>query len=889
MMFRFWKRQQRDADLDEELHAHLEMAVRDRMDRGETREEAERAARREFGNVGLIKEVTRDTWGFSWLERLQQDLRDSLRILRRNPAITTLAVVSLALAIGANTAIFSLLNALVLRELPVRDPGSLVQVTTSTPTQTESYLTLPMFLDLSQRQQEFSAVIGSWGSSVMTVSDNGRTVRGLVWAATGNLHEELGLRPALGRLLVAGDMTLSPPAAEPVAVLGYGFWQRNYGGDTGVVGRTIRVEGAPFTLVGVAPKGFTGFGLITEPDITIPLAAISRVSGSHGAAILTNARAVRMVGRLRNTVTIDQARAHLAALWPSVRDAALPSSFTGERRADFLSTALNVTSASKGTETSLRAEYTKPLMILLAIAALVLVIACTNISSLLLSRVSVRRHEIGVRLALGASRWRVGRQLVTEGVLLAIGGAVGGVVLSFWACARIAAIVFDEFLVPVVFDGTPDFTVTALTTAAAIAAGIVCSALPAWRGTEGPAADALRTQGRSFSAGGRAGRVLVASQIALSMVLLTAAGVLVRSLSELRSLQTGIERSDDVFVAYPAPAQPGSYEGIDNDAYYREVLGRIESLPGVSRASISLLKPGAGGGFRDAVQRAGEPPAAGGATATRSPVSPGFFQAIGIPILTGRDFDWRDNSRGPGVTILSQSLAARLFGKTNPVGQRVRVGLDPSRAGLEVIGVVADARLYDMKNADVFAAYTPALQDPNASFKCFVIRGAKVSRPEFVQIVESLGRERVGNVVTLQYITNRSLLAERFTAMASSFFGSLVLLLAGVGLLGLMSQTVAQRRKEIGIRMAVGADLRRIVWDVVGEGLSVTLAGLAVGIVAALATVRVVESLLFGVTPQDPLTLAAAAASLLIIAIVACLVPASRAARVDPLIVLRGD
>jgi putative ABC transport system permease protein len=373
------------------------------------------------------------------------------------------------------------------------------------------------------------------------------------------------------------------------------------------------------------------------------------------------------------------------------------------------------------------------------------------------------------------------------------------------------------------------------------------------------------------------------------MVLLTAAGVLVRSLSELRSLQTGIERSDNVFVAYPAPAQPGSYDGIDNDAYYRDVLDRIESLPGVSRASVSLLKPGEGGGFRDVLLRTGETPDAGGLTATRSPVSPGFFQAIGIRIVSGRDFDWRDNSRGPGVTILSQSLATRLFGNANPVGQRVRIGVDPSRAGLEVIGVAADARLYDMKNPDVFAAYTPALQDPNASFKCFVIRGGNISFRKLVQTVESLGRERVGNIVTLQYITNRSLLAERLTAMAASFFGSLVLLLAGIGLLGLMSQSVAQRRKEIGIRMALGADLSRVMWDVVGEGLTVTVAGLAIGIVAALVAVRVVKSLLFGVTPQDPLTLAAAAASLLIIAIVACVVPASRAARVDPLIVLRAD
>ena len=377
--------------------------------------------------------------------------------------------------------------------------------------------------------------------------------------------------------------------------------------------------------------------------------------------------------------------------------------------------------------------------------------------------------------------------------------------------------------------------------------------------------------------------------MALSLVLLTTAGVLIRSLSELRAVKTGIERSDDVVVAYPREAHPGAYDKLDNDAYYPQVLRRIEALPGVKRASVSLLKPGTGGGSRDTVVRLGDIQEAAGVAATRSPVAPGFFAAVGIPVVNGRDFEWRDNSRGLRVTILSQSLARRLFGDADAVGQRVRVGLDPSRAALEVIGVVADARLYDLKSPDVFAAYTPALQDQDASFKCFVIRGDNLSFASLKEAVESLGREQVGNIVTLQYITDRSLLLERLTALMSSFFGSLVLLLAGVGLFGLMSYAVAQRRREIGIRMALGADRRRVVRDVVRDGLTVTLAGLAVGVVAALAAVRVVSTLLFGVTPQDPLTLAGAAASLIAIAILACAVPASRAARVDPVIALRGE
>ena len=380
---------------------------------------------------------------------------------------------------------------------------------------------------------------------------------------------------------------------------------------------------------------------------------------------------------------------------------------------------------------------------------------------------------------------------------MSLAGAVCGVMLSFWASAEITRIVFEEYLYPVVFDGRPDMTVIALTTAIAVAAGILCSALPAWRGTRGTATEALQTEGRTFSVSGRAGRILVGSQLALSLVLLTTAGVLVRSLSELRAVKTGIERSGDVFVAYPGAAHPGAYDGIDNDSYYPQVLRRIEALPGVRRASVSLGKPGTGGGPRDAVVRLGEMQEAAGVVATRSPVAPGFFAAVGIPVVKGRDFDWRDNSQGLRVTILSQSLARRLFGDADPLGQRVRVGLDPSRDALEVIGVVADARLYNLKSPDVLAAYTPALQDQDASSKCFVIRGNNLSYAALKEAVESLGREQVGNMVTLQHITDRSLLLERLTALMSSFFGSLVLLLAGVGLFGLMSYAVAQRRGRL--------------------------------------------------------------------------------------------
>jgi len=824
------------------------------------------------------------------LETLRRDVALALRSYRRAPGLAVTATVTLGLAMGAITAIFSLLNALELRELPVKDPETLVQVSMTTRLQGEAQLTLRLFSELSARQQVFSDVIGTSGNLVVTVNDNGTPMKGLLWAGTGNLHEALGLRPAAGRLLGANDMSLNPPAAEPVAVLGYGFWQRYYHGDRSVVGRTIRIQSAPFTVVGVAPAGFTGFSLVTEPDITIPLTAFPLLSGRSPSTLTTSeARNVRMVGRLKPSVTIEQARAQLASVWPAAREGAVPSTYSGERRADFLSTGLNVTSAATGSETALRGQYTRPLVILLGVAGLVLLIACTTVAGLLLSRASARRYEIGMRLALGATRWQVAGQLITEGVLLSIAGAVSGILLSYWACVAIVRVVFDELLVPAVFDGGPDVRVIALTTAATLVSSILCTLLPAWHGTRGTAADALRAEGRTVSRGGHTGHLIVGTQLALSLVLLTTAGVLIRSLAELRALNTGIERSDKVFVAYPEAARPGAYSTVDNDSYYRDVLARIEELPGVKRAGVSLLKPGSGAGFRDAVIPLGVTVDRAGVAATRSPVSPGFFEAIGLRIVKGRDFDWRDSSRGRGVTVLSESLARRLFGDADPIGQRVRMGLAPSRDGLEVIGLVSDARVYDLKDPDLMAAYTAALQDPNSSLKCFVIRGDNLSSTGLHAAVEQLGLERVGNIVTLQYITDRSLLLERLTATISSFFGSLVVLLAGVGLFGLMSQAVTQRRKEIGIRMAVGANRRRVMWDVVRDALTVTLSGLAAGLLAALATVKAVETLLFGVRPEDPLTLSLAAGALIVTAIVACAQPALSASRVDPLIALRAD
>jgi len=729
-----------------------------------------------------------------------------------------------------------------------------------------------------------------WGFAGLNLDTGNEVTTGMLAAATGNLYEELGIRPEAGRLLEPSDMTLDPPAANPVVVVGHTFWQQHFHGDPNIVGRTIRIETVPFSIVGVVPRGFAGFGLTAEADLTVPLAARPLLTGRPISSLTSSAAlSYLVVGRLKSGVTLEQARAHLTAMWPAVREASLPPDYVGARRDDFLATRLSVASGATGSETSLRSRFTQPLLVVLGIAALILVIACVNLASLMLSRAAARSHEMGVRLALGASRWRLARQMLTEGVLLSMAGGICGILFAGWACRALTAFIFEEYLSTIVFDARPDARVIAVTIATATLAGVIFSVVPAWRATRRSAVEALQHSTRTGTTSGAAGRLLVATQIALSLVLLSTAGVLVRTLGAVRAIESGVERTDGVFIAYPW-GRAGGFDGVDNDTYYPDLIRRVAALPGVRHVSASLLKPGTGGAYSELVAPLGETAILDrGVLSQRTPVAPGFFETVGITIVNGRDIAWSDNSRARRVAIISESLARRLFGERNAIGQRLNVGLQPERNDLEVVGIAADARLYNVKNSNLLAVYTAALQDPQVNYKCMVIRGTAVSLRDVKRVVESFGRENMDRMVTLRYISERALLQERLTAMFSTFFGALALLLAAVGVYGLMSYAVAQRQREIGIRVALGAEARRVMAEILRDGLKVAAAGAAVGFAGALAAVQLVRSLLFGVTPYDPMALAAAPLSLIVIAALACVVPALRAARVDPMVVLRAE
>jgi predicted permease len=820
-----------------------------------------------------------------------QDIRDAIRSYRKAPAFTAVALLTLTLAIGANTAIFSLLNALVLRNLPVRDPSSLVQLSSmSQVSNYESGLTFPMFQRVSARADLFSAVIGWMGISVMNVETERERTQGAIWVADGQFFSELGLRPFAGRALSPDDVDQTTLQPAPVALIGYKFWQSHFGGDPAVIGQRIRVKGQPFTIVGIGPRGFTGLGWIFEPDVMLPLTAWPLINDSPLQSIRNGSSFfVRTTARLKPGVTLAQAKSAIEAEWPELKRTTVPPGYTPAQRDRFLATRLVVRSAANGVEQGLRNKFAQPLVIVFGIAALILLIACVNLASLMLSRAAARSHEIGVRLALGAGRWRVARQMLLEGVVLSAAGAACGIGFAYWISRAIVAQILHDYLVEASLNVAPDVRVLMFASALAVLVGVLFSLAPALRATRLPSLELLQKSTRTASVAGRTGRLLVVVQIALSLVLLINAGLLVRTLQQIRAVDSGM-RADDVLVAYPGEL-PGGYTGINNDAYYPQVVERLQSVPGVSRVAVSTSKPAGGGGLGEGerVSSVNAPADATGIASLFTAVSPAFFDTLGVALRTGRDFSWGDNSHANRVAIVSETLARRLFPNGSAIGQHVRIGVVPRRQNLEIVGVVSDARIYNLKDPNAAALYAPALQEPDASYKCFVIRANGVSLADLNRAVDSLGREHIGSMRSIEYITNEVLLQERLTAGLAAFFGGLALLLAGIGLYGLMAYGVAQRRREIGIRVALGAEPRRVMADVVRDSVAVALGGVAIGFVAALATVQLVKSLLFGVTPHDPVTLFVAPASLIAIAIAASMLPAARAARVDPMVALRAE
>jgi predicted permease len=874
---RLFRRERFDRELEEEMRFHLEMKAQDHREAGMDAQQARYAARRQFGNVTLLREVSREMWGWAWLERLGQDLKYALRLLRRSPGFTAVAILSLALGIGANSAIFSLINALILRTLPVGEPGRLVQLSMLNPNGRKELLSLAMFEEIQRRQQVFSGLFGLRASAMANLEANGVAYAGGRDDATADYFTTLGVKPLLGRLFTPEDAAAGPPT---VAVLDYRCWRRRFNGDPAIVGKFIRLEGKPLTIIGVTPESFGGLLVEVASDITVPMAFSIQQRRRREALWMD------VVGRLKDGVSLEQARAQLEALWPAVQAAALPEGRQGSARQEFFARRLAVDSAATGIS-YVRQRSTRPLTVLMGVVGLILLIACVNLASVMLSRAAGRQREMAIRGALGATRWRLIRQQLAESLLLAAAGAALGFLLAEWGTRFLARMIWTGY-VPLGMDPAPDARVLAFTAGIAILTAVLFGAAPAWRATRTDPGTALQRSARMSGGTGRFGKGLVAVQVALSLVLLIGAALFLRTIRNLRTVDAGFRR-DGILVVQLFP-RAGGHEGLNQPVYYHELADRVTALPGVQLVSYSNLAPIMPYEFKESVESK---------SGTLAPVNavvdilaPRFLETLGMRLLAGRDFNWHDDANAPRVALVSESLARRLFPLGDAVGQHIRVGAAREHQGIGIVGVVNSASLWIVRSREPMAVYTPLGQARHGIMPQMVIRTAvdpaSVAAP-VRRTIEAMGREYPLRIQTLRDREDEALIEERLIGILTSFFSGLALLLACVGLYGLMSYSVSSRTGEMGIRMALGAAPRTVLRLIIREALALVLAGILIGLPVAFAASRLVSGLLFGLSPTDPLSMVASVTVLTAVALLAGYLPARRAARIDPMEALRCE
>jgi predicted permease len=819
-----------------------------------------------------------------------QNLRYTLRVLAKSPVFTTVAVLSLALGIGANTAIFSLINALILRDVPIRQPERLVYLS-AIRQGSKINLSYPMFREVERGQRVFSGMIGWGGNWLPNVEVNGVLSKDRVLSVTANCYSELGAFPFLGRLLTSEDENLSGGANSQVAVIGYEFWQRRFGAAPDVVGKEIRIEGHPFTIIGVTRKWFTGLTTGEPPDIAVPLPATPLIQSGEFDLESRSLLWLHPVGRLKDGVTIQQARAQLQSFWPDVLQATASTQTPGLRRQTFLSMGLDVSSAARGMSTELRDQFTRPLYVLAGIVGLILLVACVNLANLMLARAAARSHEMSVRVAMGASRWSLARQVLTESLSLSLAGGLLGLAFAYWGSRLLVLLMTQGSQVPVSLDLSPDLRILSLTISVGILTGVLFGLAPAWHSSREDPASVLQQNVRSLSGGAsKLSKALIITQVALSLVLLLGAGLFVRSFQRLRSVDLGFNQSG--LLQIRLNPKPGGYDKLDMGIYHKQLLQRIASIPGVSSVGFTDFSIPWPEGWHESVSLSPADPNTGihligdGAT-----VSPGFFQMLGIHLLRGRDFDETEDQRHSRIAIVSSSLADRLFPSGDAIGKTIRFGFMPEYQNIEIIGIASNARVLDLRDAAAPVVYFSDLQAPSQGGN-LIVRTNK--SPEALQKtvgheIQSLGHEYALTTKTIPQVISQELMEERVTAMLSGFFASLALLLASIGLYGLMSYPVTCRTRELGIRLAVGAQRENVLWLVLRETLALALFGIAIGIPSAIAAARLISTMLFGLSPSDLPTIAAVSLLLLLVALFAGYLPARRASAIEPIVALRAE
>jgi predicted permease len=891
---RFFRRGRWDDERAEELAAHLRIETDLNIARGMSPEEAERAARRKLGNLTLIREQIYEMNTIPFLDTLARDLGYGARLLGRNPTFAAVAISTLALGTGANTATFQLINALRLRTLPVAEPPRLVEVRiddhekgrTGDFMSRRPQLTNPLFERLRDEQQAFSAML-AWGSVRLDLARGGESRPADVMWVSGGFFEALGVAAARGRVFTAADDRRG--CGAPGAVLSHAFFERHLGGDPSALGRPLVLDGQPYEIIGVTPPSFFGVEVGNAFDVALPLCAEPLTRRERTALDRKDAWFLAVIGRLKPEWTLAQANAHLRALSPALFETT-PPEYTPRDAADYRAFTLEAVPAGTGVS-FLRRTYATPLWALLGVTGLVLLIACANLANLMLARATAREREMGVRLAIGASRSRIARQLLSESLLIALAGASLGFLLAQGLSRSLVAFLSpddDRLFIDLSLDGN----VFAFTVALATATCLLFGLAPALRATGAHPGSLLKTVGRGTTDGReRFGlrRALVVAQVGLSMVLVVGAVLLGRSLRNLVTLDPGF-RAEGVLVVYLDLRRTGAKPEA-RPALNDQILERLRAIPGVDAAAQVEIVPVSGSGWNHHV-------VVGGTVQPGTPnfnrVSADYFSVLRTPILRGRGFERGDSPGSPPVALVNESFA-RKFLPGNPVGQSFQIEEGPGvpRPFYEVVGLVKDTKYTDLREPFTPIAFLAASQAANpAPFLQVVLRSTNPIGSVTVAATRTV--VEVNPSISILYRTLKaqvgdSLRRERLMAHLSGFFGGLAALIAMVGLYGVMSYTVARRKLEIGIRMALGADRPSVVRMIVGEAFGLLGAGLAVGTGLAVLAARTARSLLYGLEPWDPMTLALAMLALALISGLASWFPAHRAAGIEPKVALREE
>ena len=822
------------------------------------------------------------------------DVRYGVRLLLRNPGFAAVAIMSLALGVGANTALFSVTDALMLRMLPVPHAEDIVRLRTS--------LSFPAFQTIRDRTQTLAGMSAfSFFPASVRVGEDAEQAFGQM--VSGNYYAVLGVTAIAGRLLSPEDDRVPGVGGRdgPVAVISYQYWERRFARDPSVVGRTITVNGVPVSIVGVAQAGFFGIIQTLSPEVTVPIMLQPRIipststelwtHGDEGSFLsydITDSYGPPFIARLKPGVSIAQAEAELTVLHKQIVEARGSTQAEAQQRRESAEQKVALAPAGNGAGQFQPQERALLLIVMSAVPAVVLLIACANVATLLLARAAARQREVAVRLSVGAGRARLIRQLLTESLVLAIVGGAAGLLLAAWGRRVLLAWILERVGPPFAMQAETDVRTLLFTLAASITAAIVFGIVPAIRGTRADVASTLKAGGRGV-AGGRGwetGKFLVAAQVALSLLLIVCAGLLVRSVRNLQGFDPGFDRDR----LYLVSARFLGYKGPQTGALLKTVWDRMVALPGARAVGMAQDVPPQDRRLNVTLDMATSQPQEK-MYVDRLLVGPGFFDAMGIPLLSGRLLTARDDEHAPNVCVVSAAMARAFFADRSPVGRHFTFKRTGAEYEVEIVGVVKDLKKAEPQG-EWRPVYCPMLQDLPTAGATLLVRADRDPAGVIAEVrrrFRDIDRNLFVDVTSMERNIENNVFFQRLLATLAGVFGLLALVLASIGLYGVMAYSVARRSNEVGIRMALGADRRRVVAGVVRETLALVGAGVLVGMAAAWGTTRLIASTLFGLTAMDPLTLGTAVAVMTTVALVAAYVPARRAAAVDPVVALRQE